>query len=209
MASPARVGATLTLEEFLRTPGIDERPYKEFIDGRIETKMSPRAKHSLVTLRLLDHMLRHARPGQLGLPLPELRCTFAGRSLIPDIAFLLAVHIRVDESGRILNVVLCPPDIHIEIVSPDQSVEKCREKLRFSVSHGCPLGWLIDPERETVQIFRPGRRPRLVAIGGILEGEPVLPGYRLPLHELFGWMNPWSSWEDPQPPPPAEGGPAR
>ncbi len=208
MASPARIGTTLTLEEFLRTPGIDERPYKEFIDGRIETKLSPRAKHSLVTLRLLDHMLRHTRPGRLGLPLPELRCTFAGRSLIPDIAFLQTAHIQVDEAGRILNVVLSPPDLHVGIVSPDQSVEKCREKLSFSVSNGCPLGWLIDLERETVEVFRPGQRPRVVAGDGVLEGKPVLPGYRLPLVELFGWMDPWSGWDDSEPPP-VEGGPAR
>ena len=49
-------GRLLTLDEFLRLPGIDERPYKEYIDGRVETKMSPRKKHSLVTLRLLNHI---------------------------------------------------------------------------------------------------------------------------------------------------------
>src|ERR1700728_2902516 len=103
MVSPARVGKTMTLEEFLRLPGIDERPYREYIDGRIETKMSPQTKHSLVALRLSTHMLRHAEPQRLGLPLPELRCTFAGRSIIPDIAFLLAAHILIGDDGNAIN----------------------------------------------------------------------------------------------------------
>lgn len=210
MGSPARVGEMLTLEAFLRMPGIDERPYKEFIDGRVETKMSPQMRHALITMRLLTHLLRHAEPLRLGLPFPELRCTFAGRSIIPDVVFLLAAHIVVGEDGNVLNPTLRPPDLHVEIVSPDQSVQKCREKLRFSVSHGCPLGWLIDPERETGHVYRPGRRARLMPDNGILDGEPVLPGYRLPVVELFGWMKPWPD-RDPAAPSesPADGGPGR
>jgi len=38
MASPAGVSKTITLEEFLRMPEIDEHPHLEFIDGRIEAK---------------------------------------------------------------------------------------------------------------------------------------------------------------------------
>lgn len=41
MASPARVEKTITLEEFLRLPEIDEHPYLEYIDGKIEAKASP------------------------------------------------------------------------------------------------------------------------------------------------------------------------
>ncbi len=188
MASPAQVDATMTLEEFLRMPGIDERPYKEFIDGRVETKMSPQKKHSLVTLHLLNHMLQYAGPRRTGLPFPELRCTFSGRSIIPDIAFLLDEHIEVDADGEILDPTLRPPDLHVEIVSPDQSAGKCREKIVFSTSNGCPLGWLIDPIRRTVHVFRPGRPAELVAADGVLAGDPVLPGYRLAVSELFGWL---------------------
>jgi Uma2 family endonuclease len=194
----------MTFEEFLSLPGIDERPYKEFIDERVETKTSPQTKHSLVTLRLSNHLLRHAEPQRLGLPLPELRCTFAGRSIIPDVVFLLAEHIVIGEDGKVLNPTLRPPDLHVEIVSPDQSVQECRDKLTFSVSHGCPLGWLIDPEREIVHVYRPGRRARRMPDDGVLEGDPVLPGYRLPVAELFGWMKPWPD-RDPAPPSPRSG----
>src|SRR5262249_15563919 len=103
MASPARVGETLTLEEFLRTPGIDERPYKEFIDGRIETKMSPQKKHGRLQKRLINHVDAYSEPRDLGETFPELRCTFAGRSIVPDVVFLLDEHIETDEDDVVLN----------------------------------------------------------------------------------------------------------
>jgi Uma2 family endonuclease len=187
MASPARVDKMVTLEEFLRMPEIDKRPYLEYIDGRIEAKVSPQKKHGLLEKGLMTHVDAYSKPRRLGETFPELRCTFAGRSIIPDVVFLLLEHIETDEDDVVLDPTPRPPDIHIEIVSPDQSVRKCREKLAFSRANGCPLGWLIDPERLTVEVYRPGRRPRRLPADRVLEGDPVLPGYRLPVAELFEW----------------------
>ena len=50
------------------------------------------------------------------------------------------------------------------------------------------LGWLIDPERETIDVFRPGRPVERMAPDGVLDGEPVLPGFRLGVAEVFGWL---------------------
>jgi Uma2 family endonuclease len=188
MASPARVDKMMTLEEFLRLPEIDERPYLEYIDGRIQAKVSPQKKHGLLEKRLMNHVDAYSEPRAIGETFPELRCTFAGRSIIPDVVFLLDEHIETDENGEVLDPTLRPPDIHIEIVSPDQSVRKCREKIVFSTANGCPLGWLIDPIRKTVHVYRPGRRAERVPADGVLEGDPVLPGYRLPVAELFDWL---------------------
>jgi Uma2 family endonuclease len=115
-------------------------------------------------------------PRGLGETFPELRCTFAGRSLVPDAVFLTTDHIQADSQGDLINETSQPPDIHIEIASPDQPAKRNRDRLQFSTTNGCLLGWLIDPERKTVEIF------------GSLEGGPVLPGYRLPLTELFEWL---------------------
>ncbi len=208
MASPARVGATMTLEEFLRMPGIDERPYKEFIDGRVETKMSPQKRHGALQKRLVIDIDAYAEPRALGEAFPELRCTFAGRSIIPDVVFLLDEHIEIDERGEFIDPTPWPPDLHIEVVSPEQSARKCREKIIFSTANGCPLGWLIDPIRRTVHVFRPGRPAAPVAADGVLEGDPVLPGYRLAVSELFAWLKPRRPGPD-SPPPTADGGPAR
>jgi Uma2 family endonuclease len=52
---------------------------------------------------------------------PELRCTFGGRSLVPDVAVLLWQQIQFDEDGETLDDVLIAPYWAIEILSPQQS----------------------------------------------------------------------------------------
>jgi Uma2 family endonuclease len=209
MASPVRVGKRISLEEFLRLPEIDEHPYLEYIDGRIEAKVAPQKKHSLLGKRLMMDIDAYSKPRNLGETFPELRCTFAGRSIIPDIVFLHEDHIETDDNGVVLNPTLRPPDLHIEIVSPDQSARKCRERIVFSRAHGCRLGWLIDPERLTVQVYRPGRRPQRLPDDGVLEGDPVLPGYRLPVAEQFEWLKVRKSKPSPPSQFPDQGEPSR
>jgi Uma2 family endonuclease len=186
MASRTRIREGMTLEEFLELP--EDQPALEYIDGRIEAKVFPRFKHSLITLRLLERLNRWAGPGHLGLALPERRCTFAGRSIIPDIVFLLDEHIEDDASGEPIDQVWRPPDIHVEIICPDQGMKESRGKIEHSTAHGCPLGWLIHPDNKSVDVFRPGQPASRMSPEGILEGEPILPEFRLPVAEVFGWL---------------------
>ena len=150
--------------------------------------MSPQKKHSLLTKRLLERLNGCAEPAKLGEAFPELRCTFAGRSIIPDVVFLLEEHIEIDDEGELVNETWCPPDIHIEIISPDRVVKKAREKLVHSTANGCPLGWLIDPRRRRRSTSTGPAAPERLPADGVLEGEPVLPGFRLPVAEVFGWL---------------------
>jgi Uma2 family endonuclease len=186
MASPSHNRDGLTLEEFLRLP--EQKPYLEYIDGRIEAKVSPQKKHGLLALRLLQHINQFAEPNGHGLAFPELRCTFAGRSIVPDVAFLLKVHIDLDERGEPVDETRRPPDIHIEIISPDRAIQRSHRKLLHSTSNGCPLGWLIHPYQRTIDVYRPGQPPERLAPDGVLEGGPVLPGLRLPVADVFGWL---------------------
>jgi Uma2 family endonuclease len=188
MATRSRARTGMTLEEFLKWPRIDEQPYLEYINGRYEVKVSPQRKHSAIELELAWALAQFAKPSALGKAYPELRCTFAGRSIVPDIVFQLKANIPRDDKGEVLNECFIPPDIHIEIRSPDQSPKKTREKLEHSIANGCPLGWYIDPERRTIDVYRPGQPPERLAADGSLDGAPVLPGFRLPAAEVFGWL---------------------
>jgi Uma2 family endonuclease len=186
MASSARIRQGLTLEEFLRLP--DEKPYLEYIDGRIEAKVSPQMKHGLLALRLTQRLNQFAESAGYGLAIPELRCTFAGRSIVPDIVFLLKAHIVLDDKGEPVDVISRPPDLHVEIISPKQSVNKSHAKVLHATSNGCALGWLIDPYKRTIDVYRPGQPPARLSSDGVLEGEPVLPGLCFSVAEVFGWL---------------------
>lgn len=48
------------------------------------------------------------------------------------------------------------------------------------------LVWIVDPASQTVRVHEPGREPRVLALGAVLDGGEVLPGFALPLAELFG-----------------------
>jgi Uma2 family endonuclease len=188
MATRSKAREIQSLEEFLHWPRIDEKPYLEYIDGKIEVKVAAQRRHSAIQGELCLTLNLFARPSRLGLALPELRCNFAGRSIIPDIVFHLDANIQTDANGVFVDEVFIPPDIHIEIRSPDQSVKKTKQKLEHSVANGCPLAWYIDPELETIDVYRPGVQPERLSPDGFLDGTPVLPGFRLAVAEVFGWL---------------------
>jgi Uma2 family endonuclease len=176
----------LTLEQFLRLP--EAKPALEYIDGKVVQKVSPNTTHSVLHTMLSSRLLDHARPRKLGQPYIELRCTFGGRSLVPDLSFFARGRIPKDAKGKRVDDVFLAPDLAIEIISPGQTVKNLSTRLTWCVAHGVRLGWLIQPTRERVLIFRPERPVETLERDGLLSGEDVLPDFALPLAEMFGWL---------------------
>jgi Uma2 family endonuclease len=80
-----------------------------------------------------------------------------------------------------------PPDWAIEILSPDQSQTKVLAKLLHCMEHGTELGWLLDPENDTVLAILPESRVKLY------QGTEPLPILRdidltLSAAEIFSWL---------------------
>ncbi len=188
MATAARQSGSMTLEEFLLRP--DEKPYHEYIDGRIEVKVSPEAKHGIIEYELTRSINRYCLPLGLGRAFIELRCTFTGRSIVPDVAFMRTEHVEIDAKGEYGSVYRIPPDIHVEILSPGQSAAATRKKLKHSTSHGSAIGWFIFPEDRKIEVYRGGELSMTLQIGDVLAAEPALPGFKLPVEEIFGWLKP-------------------
>jgi Uma2 family endonuclease len=178
----------MTLEEFLKRPGIDEHPYQEFIDGRIEEKVSLQGKHGRIAARLAARLEAFAASKKLGAVLVEVRCNFGGRSVLPDVAFFRKENIPLDEHGEIPDEILRPADLHVEILSPGQSAAKERSKIRHCLTHGCSMGLLINPRTKLVEVFEKRKKPRVLRSGDVLEGDPVMPGFRLTVDEIFRWL---------------------
>lgn len=47
------------------------------------------------------------------------------------------------------------------------------------------MAWVVDPATRTVRVHRSGGEPRSVAAGEVIAGEDVLPGFELPVDEVF------------------------
>jgi Uma2 family endonuclease len=78
------------------------------------------------------------------------------------------------------------PDFVVELMSPTDTREETREKLREYIEQGARLGWLIDPEAREVEIYRPGQPVETLRSPKTLSGESVLPGFVLDLEAILG-----------------------
>ncbi len=91
----------LSLEEFLKKP--ETKPASEYIDGRVYQKPMPQGKHSTLQTRLAPAINQIGIPNRSVHAFTELRCTFGGRSLVPDITVFEWNRIPLNESGEIEN----------------------------------------------------------------------------------------------------------
>jgi Uma2 family endonuclease len=80
-------------------------------------------------------------------------------------------------------VPLCP-DFLVELLSPSDDVEEQRAKMREYLANGASLGWLVDPDRRSVEIYRPGGVVEQLADARAVSGEPLLPGFVLDLEAI-------------------------
>ena len=174
----------LTIEQFLQLPHLEESPPWEYADGAISQKPMPKTRHSILQKRLLTAIDRHS---ETHTALPELRCTFGSRSIVPDVAVVSWSRILVTENGEPADDFLEAPDWAIEILSPNQKANRVIENLLYCLGHGSKLGWLIDPDDYSVLIFAPQQEPWVCRDTLPLQ---VLAGVDLEItaEEVFGWL---------------------
>jgi Uma2 family endonuclease len=77
------------------------------------------------------------------------------------------------------------PDFIMEMRSPSDRLQPIQEKIAEFMACGCRLAWLIDPEKLQTTVYRAGGSESEVPFGDNLNGEDVLPGFRVILRELF------------------------
>jgi Uma2 family endonuclease len=81
-------------------------------------------------------------------------------------------------------VPLCP-DFVVELRSATDSLAKLQEKMQEYLDNGARLGWLIDPQNNRVEIYRPGQEIEVLEHPTELFGEDVLPGSTLNLRRIW------------------------
>jgi Uma2 family endonuclease len=178
----------LTLEEFLKLP--EEEPPLEFIDGVVTQKVSPKGRHSALQTALVQFLNGIAQQSKPAWALTELRATFAGASVVPDISVYRRQRIPVDASGRIADDFLEPPDIAVEIASPEQSVNALVRRCLWYVANGVEMALLLDPTDESVLAFRHGRPADAWHGSDRVDLHEVLPDFELTVEQLFASLRP-------------------
>lgn len=178
---------TLTLAEFLQRP--ETKPASEYIDGHIIQKPMPKGKHSVIQGELVPAINGIVKRKRIARAFPELRCTFGGRSTVPDIAVFLSERIPRDESGEVADTFLAPPDWTIEILSPDQSQTRVTKNILHCLQHGTEVGWLIDPREQTVFVYRPKQELEVLDKPEQIIAVPSFANeLELTIQDLFAWL---------------------
>ncbi|MBD2457017.1 Uma2 family endonuclease [Nostoc sp. FACHB-87] len=177
----------ITLEEFLKLP--ETKPSLEYIDGQIIQKPMPQGKHSAIQGEFVPAINNIVKPKRIARAFPELRCTFGGRSIVPDIVVFTWDRIPRDENGEIANTFALPPDWTIEILSPDQNQTKVTKNILHSLKYGTQMGWLIDPDEQTVFVYQPKQETTVFDEPDALISVPsFMSELQLTVRDLFAWL---------------------
>jgi Uma2 family endonuclease len=110
----------LSLKSFLQQSYINESPAWEYIDGQIRQKPMPQGQHSKLQYKLCETINQITEPATIAYALPELCCTFGGRSIVPDISVFLWDRIPLTPEEEIANQFDSFPDWTIEILFFDK-----------------------------------------------------------------------------------------
>ena len=167
----------------------------ELVHGEIIREPPPGEAHGWIAGNVFGPLWWFVREHRLG----RVYSTEAGFVLArdpdtvraPDVAFVSAE--RLDAEVRRGPYFERAPDLAVEVVSPSNRQRELRAKIRELLAAGSRAVWVIDPSSRTVTVHRPdpapgpvpGRRPEILTETDTVDGGPAVPGFRLPVREIF------------------------
>lgn len=176
--------ALLTLDEYAALDGPEDAYVTELVRGVVVREPRPRRRHGRIQVTLAFHLEAWVRRhgGEVtvesGFILAEDPATVRG----PDVAVLRDPGSREsDPHGWVRGA----PDVAVEVLSPSDTSASIHRKTLEYLEAGAKLVWVVDPDARTIVVYRPDGTANLLREPGTLPGEDVLPGFSLPLAEVF------------------------
>ena len=175
----------MTAEELERLP--DDGYRYELIEGVLH-RMSPASfRPSNIAARITARIVIFADEHGLG----EVTSADGGyvlrrdpdTVLAPDVAFVRTE--RLPSAAEQEHFAPVVPDLVVEVVSPSDSMTKVDDKVKRYLAASVSLVWVFHPRRRTVTVRRSNQPARVLRDGDVLDGEDVLPGFRLSVSEIF------------------------
>jgi Uma2 family endonuclease len=159
----------------------------ELIDGTLVEKPVG-SKESLIALNLavaLVNFVRPRKPGVVYGPDATLKMK-SGRVRLPDVTFVS----RDDLPGGAPPEAAVPtltPTLAVEVISAANTPREMEQKAKEYFESGSKLVWMIYPKTRTVAVFEQLRDEptRTLAENDVLDGGAVLPGFQIPVADLF------------------------
>lgn len=174
-----------TAEELLRMPNDDAR--RELVGGEIRTMTPAGNEHGYLALRIGRMLGNHVEENDLGRTYAaETGFKIASNPdtvRAPDVAFVSRE--RLGEVGSVEGFWPGAPDLAVEVVSPNDTHAKVVEKSLAWLDAGCRMVLVAEPVRKVVTVYRSKEDIRILTKDETVDGADVVPGWRLPVSEIF------------------------
>lgn len=184
---PLAVPAYMTEEEF--EAWCDEDVKAEWVEGRVIVHSPARPRHADIAGWLVSVLRAFVRHHELGKVLgPEVQFRIPGRRRVPDVLVVLKDRLNIVGETRLEG----PPDLALEIISPDSVERDYREKYLEYQSAGVKEYWIVDYFNARLRAYAlnaEGRYADLPDEDGLIRSR-VLPGFYL----RAAWL-----WQEPLP----------
>jgi Uma2 family endonuclease len=176
-----------TPEEFENLPAFDE--LYELVKGKLVKKPMPGDKHGRIARRLMRKFDRFDPDENLGILWVDTTFNVGtGWMPIPDLGFVMAGNVPAESDKGVKAV----PDLVVEIHSPTDLRSKTEreaadQKIKDWQTVGVKIIWAINPAKKSVEVYHAGQSDAVAVLSGQdeLDGENVIPGFKLNINELF------------------------
>jgi Uma2 family endonuclease len=174
----------MTAEELSELP--DDGMRHELVEGELRTMTPAGFEHGRLALRMgariLDHVEKHGLGEVLAAETGFLLHRQPDTVRAPDVAFVSADRMP---TAAVPGFAELAPDLVVEVVSPSDRASDVAAKAAMWLDAGVRLVWVVDPQARLAAAHHPGGLVTVLREDGVLDGEDVLPGFRLRLSSLF------------------------
>ena len=173
----------LTPEDVERASERDGKRY-ELIDGELKEKIVG-TKALFVASRICERLHAAYYP-HIGFAAVEamIYCFSRRRhGRKPDVVYITFE--RLGGTAIPDGDILVAPVLVVEVLSPGNSGIEVEEKLNEYLEAGIPIVWIVNPDQRTIRIYRHDGSTRLFREKDVIENEPILPGFRMIVGEVF------------------------
>ncbi|MGE3073258.1 MAG: Uma2 family endonuclease [Dehalococcoidia bacterium] len=172
-----------TPEDLLSMP---DRGRYELVDGQLQERHM-RFESSMIALVINARLVAHVLANRLGWVAQsdgglQIFANSPTKVRFADGAFISRARAPQRPGDGHLRIA---PDLVLEVVSPNDVAGEVDVKVAEYLEAGVRLIWVVYPETKAVHIFRPGGQDSRVTAGGTLSGEDVVPGFELPVSDIF------------------------
>jgi Uma2 family endonuclease len=174
--------ALLTATDLEHTPKPLEGGGWELDEGELVQVSPNRLQQSDLIFRLYSILREFVRAKRLGRVVADTWFEIAPHIVrAPDVAFIPADRLAVIDPRHALKVL---PALVVEVLGPSASGRDVSRRVQQYREAGIPLIWVVDPDRLEVDVYGGGPL-RTPTIEAALDAAGILPGFSLPLSQLF------------------------